>query len=119
MSTESVRTRWETLSEHLARRAESMRIPNAVALELSLRYSSLGAAERADIDPVLSEWILSDDAGRRFDALTIVAENHVTAAAPALAALATRLRADTDPSAGFENDRVTGILSALNAGGRS
>jgi hypothetical protein len=76
-------------------------------------YGRFDAVERTMADQVLTEWALSDDEGRRFDALALIDDFKVTAAAAALKLLAGRLASSTAPGAPYELQKVDRILEDL------
>ena len=78
-----------------------------IALEkLSGLYKKFDAAERRMADQVLSEWVLSEDEGLRFDALALIDEFKIDTAISALHELAARLVSSAEPSAPYELKKV-------------
>jgi hypothetical protein len=85
-----------------------------VALDrLHALYTRFDAAERTMADQVLTEWVLSDDEGLRFDALALIDDFKVKAAAAALGLLAGRLASSTAAGAPYELQKVDRILKDL------
>jgi hypothetical protein len=85
-----------------------------IALEkLHALYEKFDADERLLADRVLAEWALSDNEGVRFDALALIDDFKIAAAAPALHELAQRLAASTAPSAPYELKKVARITKGL------
>ena len=68
---------------------------------------------------MVAEWVESEDAGLRFDALAIVNKYRLVHAVPALRRLQARLESDTSPGAPYEWAKVTRILGNLTAPGVS
>lgn len=114
MTTANARTRWTALRERLDDEARWSKSSQAVVVELSRRYRALDESERSEVDELLTEWVLSDDEGKRFDALAVIADNKVARAAPALRELGERLEASDAPSAPFEWAKVNRILGQLH-----
>jgi hypothetical protein len=77
-------------------------------------YSVLNDEQRVMGAEVLIEWLRSDDGNQRFDALYLVEEFHVLRARGGLDELAKRLVSTTDPSAGFELEKVNRIRRRLS-----
>lgn len=117
MSAANARTRWVELRERLDDDARASKSSHAVVLELSRRYQALDESERPEVDELLAEWVLSEDEGRRFDALAVIADNKVVHAVPALRELAERLEASDAPNAPFEWAKVNRILGKLREDG--
>jgi cysteinyl-tRNA synthetase len=88
-----------------------------VALEkLHALYEKLEKEERSFADQVVSEWVLSEDEGRRFDALTLVEDFKIRSAIDALHLLARRLKISPAPGAPYELQKVNRILCNLRTG---
>lgn len=119
MSRTNARSRWEELRGRLDQDARASKSSQAVVLELSRQYRALDDSERSEVDGLLAEWVLSQDEGKRFDAMAVIADNHVTHAVPALRELGARLEASDAPSAPFEWAKVNRILGNLHDGGAS
>lgn len=113
MTTANARTRWVELRERLDDDARASKASHAVVIELSRRYQELDGSERPQVDELLAEWVLSEDEGRRFDALAVIADNKVVHTVPALRELAERLEVSDAPSAPFEWAKVNRILGKL------
>lgn len=119
MSTTNARSRWEELRERLDEDARLSKSSQVVVLELSRQYRALDEAERSEVDELLAEWVLSEDEGKRFDAMAVIADNQVARAVPALRELGERLEASDAPSAPFEWAKVNRILGKLHESGAS
>jgi hypothetical protein len=78
-------------------------------------YRLLDAGERAHAQSVLVEWALAADETLRFDALTLIDEFAIVAAAPALTTLAARLATSQAAGACYELKKVNRILVGLAA----
>lgn len=117
MSRRDARTRWEQLRERLDEDARASKSAQGVVLELARQYRELDEAERSQVDELLAQWILSEDEGKRFDAMAVIADNHVAHAVPALRELSERLEASDAPSAPFEWAKVNRILGKLRQEG--
>lgn len=104
---------WESANREADERKDSF-----LALErMNGMYRGLDAADRKFADQVLAEWLLSDEEAKRFDAVALIREFHITTAAPALRELIRKLSRSQDPGAPFERVKVEGLLSELDANG--
>ena len=73
----------------------------------------LEGSEKEFADRVLTEWLLSDDEGLRFDAEALIDDYCVIQALPALATLRERLAMDNSPGAPFEIEKLERISRNL------
>lgn len=96
--------------------AEALELKDSqLALErLESLYRRLDAGDRALADVVVTEWVVSDDDARRFDAEVLIERCRIDSAAPALRRLARKLETSAEPGAPFERERVDRILVALD-----
>jgi hypothetical protein len=78
-------------------------------------YEKLDELERRMADRVLSEWVMSEDEGVRFDAVLLIGEFTIQSALPALHALALRLPLSTAPGAPYELKKVVRLIQKLAA----
>jgi hypothetical protein len=85
----------------------------AVLERLRAVYRSLDPGERPHAQSVLVEWTLADDETLRFDALMLIDEFAIVAAAPALTTLTTRLATSQAVGANYELNKVNRILAGL------
>jgi len=81
--------------------------------ELKKLYVRLDEPERTLANRVIAEWLLSEDEGLRFDALTLAEEFLILTTSEALQELANRLRVATTPGAPYELKRVNRVLHAV------
>jgi len=80
-------------------------------------YRGLDSLERELADQVVAEWLLSDDEAKRFDAVALIRDFKIGSAVPALQRLADELDRSKDPGAGFEREKVNGLLAELTSDG--
>jgi hypothetical protein len=102
---------WRSATKDASERKD----PHLGILELNALYESFDAEERNLADQVIAGWALSDDEGKRFDALSLISDYAITTAAPLLAKLADRLRTTQTPGAPFELEKVEKILLSLRS----
>jgi hypothetical protein len=95
--------------------ARSLKDPYVVLDRLHQLYVKFDGHEREMANNILSEWVLSEDAGLRFDAQALIDDFHIATAIPALQSLATRLSKDTAPGAPYELKKVNRIVERLNS----
>lgn len=113
MMSEQRSNKWRKLRSNLERQAVESKDAQEVAIELVRQYERLAESDRADVDRLLQEWVLSDVEAERFDALVVIDANEVRSAAPALRELCSRLEASDDPGAPYEWEWVNRILGGL------
>ena len=101
---------WRHLSNRFVAAKESQR----AVLELSDRYRKLSLAERAIVDGLLNDALVSGEEWQRFDALAPVNEFRIVAALPALERLAAQLGGSERPGAPFELNKVRRLVARLS-----
>jgi hypothetical protein len=109
--------RWIVSRQNLHEAARGTKDTQFAAIELSRRYAELPDGEKSTVDRVISEWLASDDASLRFDALLLVDDHRIASAIPALRRLADRLEGSSKPSAPYEWAKVNRILARLSESG--
>jgi hypothetical protein len=107
--TDDIRQTWRALRQRIDA-AAGTKAGQEPTVELTRQYAGLGPDERAAVDPLIAEWVLSDDPGTRYDGLALVSEFRIEAAVPALRELAARLEDATGPGAPYEWAKVNRIL---------
>ena len=113
MSARDTQERWEQFWTRIDAETKAEKRSQAALFELSRHYLSLPAMERQTIDAVLTEWVLCDDASKRFDALALIGEHRIRGALPALEELRQKLDKSREPGARFEKAKVDRIVAAL------
>jgi hypothetical protein len=78
--------------------SRSLKDPYIALDNLRMLYEKLDSEERQMADQVLSEWVLSEDEGMRFDALALIDDFQIGTAVPALRELMERLYQVIDPA---------------------
>lgn len=112
----SVRETWlEQRSETIRRRTEEKNA-QAALFDLYDAYRNLAPEDRPEIDQLLIESVGSPDENVRFDALALIQQFKITAALPALRALADRLETATAPGAPSEWKKVNRVIGKLVEG---
>ena len=97
----------------VAREATSLKDPYYRLERLRFLYRQFDSDERRMADRVLSEWVLSEDEGTRFDALHFIEELKIVTAVPAMNELLSQLASSKHPGAPFEIERVSRIIATL------
>jgi hypothetical protein len=113
MTLEEFRIEMESYRRNAESDARSLKDSYLALDRLHNLYEKLNSEERAMANEVLQEWAVSDDEHVRFDALAIIDNFKITAAAPALKALADRLVSSNAVGASFELHKVDRILRDL------
>ena len=80
---------------------------------MSREYRRLSDEQRPAVDAEITAWLLSDDAGLRFDALVLIYEHRIVSALPELRLLATRLEHGRDPGDPFALVKVQRAIDRL------
>lgn len=104
----------ERLHASLGPKGELIEVP----MRMSKTFARLTASERAQIVPLLREWLLSGDDGERYDALIVIEDNAVIELVPDLRILQSRAEASDDVSAPFDWSRVNRALGRVVEGWR-
>jgi hypothetical protein len=77
-------------------------------------YRRLDPTQRSLANAVLTEWVLSENEAKRFDAVALIREFRVIAAIATLHELSLRLGRSTDPGAPFERQKVVSLVGELS-----
>ena len=107
---------WDEFRWKLIHATAGTKDGHEVPFELSKEYGRLEASDQRKVDQVLAQWVLSDDPTLRFDALSVIGDHQVVAAAPALHDLSLRLEESNEPSAPYEWAKVNRLLRDLASG---
>ncbi len=94
--------------------APSSKQSYVVTDQLDRYFRALDEAERVQVEPLLAEWLLSDDASERWDALRLVDHFAIAAMRPTLLDLDMKLARIPGPGAVFERERVARALADLS-----
>lgn len=78
-------------------------------------YTNFDENERLLADEVISEWVLSEDEGVRFDALVLVDDFGIIKAVPTLRKLIIYLKSINAPGAPYELKKVSRIIDRLTS----
>lgn len=105
------RADFEELRLHLDRGAG--KDTQSVVLDLSREYARLAPDERASVNELLMEWLLSDNETDRFDAQALIFDHRISCALPALELLASRLEKAAGPGAPYELGKVKRLIERL------
>lgn len=106
---------WRQAREALRRNAGEKDPPNEITMRMSTTYGRLSPEQRAELQPLLTQWLLSDDHADRFDAIAIIDDNGVTSMIPTLRELQDRLEFATDIGAPYAWAKVNRVLGRLVA----
>lgn len=110
------RSRLESLWSERDSAAIASKESSRATRELIAAIREMGPDERRLAEQVIAEWLLSNDEGRRFDALAVVWELEIQFAVPALRELEARLGGSGEPGALFERNKVRNIITSLGSG---
>jgi hypothetical protein len=116
VSGETVGTAWRRLRDDLSERAIKSKDSMNAVFELSGAYADLRDEDRAEVNTVLGEWVLSDSEALRYDALFVVADHAIRDLVPVLRLLQQRLEDQpTGPRSPYEWAKVNRLLGELTA----
>lgn len=104
---------WRELLPELRRRYVPAKDAQRVPIELSHAFSKLNSLQRAELAPLLHDWIVSGDPSERFVGIAIARDNDVTSMIPTLRDLQDRLEESTEVGAPHEWAKVNRALGHL------
>lgn len=113
MSTVDIRAWWNEEYEHIDSAARESKNSQSALFELSLKFRSLTEENKKSVTKILIQWIESEDAGRRFDAIALVSEYKLSSARTALKLLCNRLDKDKSPGAKYEKKKIITVLNNI------
>jgi hypothetical protein len=113
MRVDEIVGRWTEKRDEIFTRADDDKQAQSAVISLSSEYARLSPSERAVIDGLLGQWILSEDERERFAARVLAKDHRIANLLPALHQLAARLRQRRSHSAPFEFKRVSEVIESL------
>ena len=113
MKRDKFRQLLESCRQSANREAAEQKDSHLVFERLHALYQTFDPDERAAANAVFSDWVLAEDESVRFDALALIDDLRIVAAAPALETLMLRLGLDDAPGAPYEVKKVERILKDL------
>ncbi len=108
-----IRRQWEALRGHLEEEAQGSKQSAIVHEGLSRAYAQLAMVDKETVNMVLSEYLLTDDLSKRYDARALVRRFKIVDAMPALLALSAKLRSDPSATARKELELISEIIGEL------
>lgn len=116
LTLEELRSRLESWWSERDAAAIASKDSSRATRELNAAIAEMEPDERRCAEQVIAEWLLSNDEGRRFDALAVVRDLEIQSAVPALRELEARLGGSGEPGAPFERNKVRDLLTAWGVG---
>lgn len=113
MNTRYVRQEWMNLWQQLQAQADTFHDSQSVAFGLLTAYDQLPAGERAKVHPLLTEWLLSNDNRRRYDAHFLITERSIRELAPSVMLAIDRLKNIPGPEARDEVELLRQLQKEL------
>jgi hypothetical protein len=113
MKTERIRADWEELRRDLSDEAIQKKVSQEALFRLSEAYRALSEDEQSVVNALLGEWVLSDDEGKRFDALFLIRQHGIQSAIPAIKTLVTKLEVSPSPGAPYELTKAKAVIAQL------
>ena len=107
---------WHQEYDYIDRISKESKNSQLAWFELSKRYIALSLEEQREVDSILVEWLKSDDACRRSDAVWLIREHKIIASKKALEELCVRLKdckIPDDPQGYHEREHVIEVLKKL------
>jgi hypothetical protein len=116
MTLDEFRHEMEAYRQAVHEEASKFKYSHLAVERLFALYQKFDAEERRMADQVLTEWVVSEDPGMRFDAKALVHEFEIVKAIPALQQLAQRLASSRAVGAPGELEVVDRIIGDLTRG---
>ena len=113
MTLVKIRDDMTTCRQEAEYRARDSNNTYVVIERLRKKYIQLDSTERKFADIVISEWILSEDAGVRFDAIDLSHHFNIRRSVPALRRLASILEHSTSIHDIYERKKVVRMIEFL------
>lgn len=113
MSSEEFRQAMYKYWDEINKEGKAFKDPYIRLDRLRSLLKKLDADERNLANEVLAEWLLSDNAGRRYDANVLIRELNITTALPALEELIRRLSKSAVPDDHMGADRLRKLATQL------
>src|SRR5258708_34378837 len=114
MNLDEFRGKFETYRNVVDKESKELRDSYSALEKLNARYQSFDAHERNLANQILSEWVLFNDEGLRFDAISLIDDFKILKALPALRELARRIATIHTPVAPFELQKVDRAIKELS-----
>ena len=116
MTLDEFRHEMEAYRQAVNAEASEFKYPYLALKRLFALYQKFDAEERRMADQVLTEWVVSEDPGMRFDAQALIHEFEIVEAIPALQQLAKRLASSCEVGAPGELQVVDRIIGDVAGG---
>ena len=113
MNGPDVRGAWLKMREEVSARAIANKQSHEAVLAMAARYRSLSDSDRATVDELLAEQLISEHETVRFDAIALVADFKITSALPALRRLAGWLESQQFAGAPYEWAKANRVIGQL------
>ena len=113
MNPKNVREEWMSLWQQLQAQADAFHDSQSVAFGLLNAYDQLSIEERAEVHPMLAEWLVSNDNRRRYDARFLITERSIRELAPSVASAIGRLKDLPGPEARDEVELLRQLQEEL------
>ena len=110
---EMTKASFEQYWEQLDRDERESKFSNTTTIALCRLYPTLDPQDRSIIDGVLSEWVSSSDAGKRFDSSVLIREFGVRSALPALERRIKQLEGVQTAPEKYEIQKIQSIIAKL------
>jgi len=105
---------WEDRRKALVEIAEIMKDSQSVSFGLLALYDSLSDGEKAAVNDLLAEWLISDDNTRRYDVEFLISQRCIKSLKTAVEKAIEIAQNRTDPGAEFDIENLLRILNELS-----
>ena len=113
MTIEEMRRELGAYRDSITLEAQRLKEPEMAHEKLHQALARLDDSELRLAFQVITEWVLSDREGVRFDALALIDDLHITQAVASLRQLAHRLEDSKEPGAPYEIAKIQRVLTGL------
>jgi hypothetical protein len=115
MTPQKIRREIESYWQKVEVEGDEMKNPMSAVWKMTEFYRSFDAKKRFLADQFVSDWVLSDDEGARYMALSLIEDFRIQVALPNLRKLANRLSLSKEPGAPFEIEKINRIFDTFPA----
>ena len=114
MNDAEIQKLWLNEYQRLIKNAEGSRDSMSVPFALVKLYDKLSDREKQQIEPILAEWLVSDDDNNRYDAQFIAGERKVRSLKAAVERSIAKLIRQSGPGVRFEVELLESLVRELS-----
>ncbi len=113
MTPDEFRKEMEAYRADVESEADAARDSFLAYQRLQTLYRRFDLEERRLASDVISDWVVSEDEAKRWDAVALIDDFAIASALPALRSLADRLESSDEPGAPYEWAKVNRVIGTL------